>query len=154
SVFDPEHVVSGDFNNDGNLDLAVGTHFNSRVSIMLGVGDGSFPTHVEYTVGFSPLSLVAADVNGDGKLDLATADGGFTTGLLSLLINNGDGTFGNEMDFSTGAFSSFAVAAGDLDGNGSTDFVVTNRVPANVSVLLNTPVIAIAPHIIKFAETK
>src|SRR5438874_858219 len=46
---------------------------------------------VEYGVGAQPSVVLALDLNGDGKPDLVTLNPG--SGNLSILINNGDGTF-------------------------------------------------------------
>lgn len=150
-MFEPELLTVGDFNGDGNLDLAITQHLFSEVSVMLGKGDGTFPAHVEYSCGFSPFGIVVADVNGDGKIDLATIDyGDSNVATLSLFLGNGDGSFQNHLDFPDGGFGGGAIAQGDLDGNGSIDLVFTNRVQASISVLLNTPVIAIAPIAVAF----
>jgi hypothetical protein len=92
--------------------------------------------------------LRLAPTGGDGKLDLATVDYG--SGSLSLLLGNGDGTFQSHIDFPDGGFGGGALATGDLDGDGSLDFVFTNRGQPSISVLLNKPVIAIAPSTLVF----
>jgi hypothetical protein len=69
----PQDVVAADFNGDGIQDLAVATGNNS-VSILLGKGDGTFPTHVQYSVPGNPVAIIAGDFNGDGKTDLITVD--------------------------------------------------------------------------------
>ena len=38
----PHGLVVGDFNGDGNLDIAVADHYSSKVSILLGDGHGNF----------------------------------------------------------------------------------------------------------------
>ena len=60
-------IVTGDFNRDGIPDLAVGCA--DRISVLLGVGDGTFHHHQDYLVA-QPDQLVAVDINQDGKLDL------------------------------------------------------------------------------------
>ena len=56
---------------------------------------------------------------------------------MSVLWNNGNGTFAPKVDFPTGNPPS-SVAAADLDGDGLTDLAVTHTNPAAVSVWLNT----------------
>jgi len=72
-------VALGDFNGDGNLDIAA-TNFDfieggDSVSILLGNGDGTFQAQKEYTIGFSPYEIAVGDFNGDGNLDLAVVCG-------------------------------------------------------------------------------
>jgi len=63
---------------------------------------------------------VAADFNGDGRLDLA----GTGSNAVSVMLNNGTGTFGPKTDFAIAAQTQ-AVAAGDFNGDGKMDLVVT-----------------------------
>jgi hypothetical protein len=63
-------VTLGDFNGDGQLDLAVANQGSSNsASILLGNGDGTFQSAVNYPGGTSVMA--AGDFNGDGRLDLA-----------------------------------------------------------------------------------
>ena len=57
----PFTVVTGDFNGDGNLDLATVNILLSTVSVLLGRGDGTFQPHVEYPVGSTQFGMVTAD---------------------------------------------------------------------------------------------
>jgi hypothetical protein len=68
----PAAITSGDFNGDGNLDLAIANYFSNDVSVLLGNGDGSFAPAVNFGGVSSPFSIVSGDLDGDGKLDLAT----------------------------------------------------------------------------------
>jgi len=88
-------VVAGDFNNDGKQDLAVSI-VNAGglgyITLMPGVGDGTFPTQVTLSTGTLPYGIVAADFNKDGGLDLASGNG--TTfgdmGSATVLLNYPD----------------------------------------------------------------
>ena len=71
---DPAAIVAGDFNGDGQLDLAVANDDSNDVSVLLGNGDGTFQPQVTYAVGSVPIAIVAGDFNGDGRLDLAVAN--------------------------------------------------------------------------------
>jgi hypothetical protein len=86
-------VVVGDFNNDGNLDLAVsiassGSAFGF-VTILPGLGNGTFGPGITLTSAPLPYGIVAADFNGDGGLDLATGNGTTAgdTGSATVLLN-------------------------------------------------------------------
>lgn len=82
----PYAIVAGDFNNDGNLDLAVANYGDGTVSLLLGNGNGTFTqaSGSPYAVGNGPYQIAAADFNGDGKLDLAVANLG--DGTVSILL--------------------------------------------------------------------
>src|SRR5580704_4769139 len=79
-------VVIGDFNNDGNLDVAVAesTLSSATIAIYLGKGDGTFRAPVTTPVSLPLFKMIAADFNGDGKLDLAVSgfDFGYGTPIL------------------------------------------------------------------------
>ena len=111
-------VAVGDFNRDGNLDLAVADEGDSLVVIDLGDGTGGFPNFLFPGVGSSPESVAVGDFNGDGKLDLAVT-GSSTTAILL-----GDGT-GNFTAAPPVAVGGYAVATGDFNGDGNLDLAVT-----------------------------
>jgi hypothetical protein len=73
-----------DFDLDGNLDVAGADDYGSRVSVLLGVGDGSLGPPTGYGTGNVPVSLAAADLNRDGKPGLVVA-GTYPTSILTLL---------------------------------------------------------------------
>jgi hypothetical protein len=83
----------------------------------------------------SPMSVAAADLNGDGVPDLAVANYGSDN--VSVLMNQGDGTFAAAVNYSTGS-GARSVAAADLNGDGWPDLAVANYGSGDVSVLLNT----------------
>ena len=85
----PVASVVGDFNRDGNKDLAVANNGSNDVSVLLGNGDGTFQPPVNFPVGGSPNSIVMDYFNGDSIQDLAVANGN----SISLLLGNGNGTF-------------------------------------------------------------
>jgi hypothetical protein len=68
-------LAVGDFNGDGLPDLAVANQNSSNVSVLLGMGDGSFQAAVSFAAGRFPSSLAVCDFNGDGVLDLAVTNG-------------------------------------------------------------------------------
>ncbi len=93
-------MLSGDFNNDTNLDLAVANSEDDNVSVLLGNGDGTFQHQITYSTGYSPASIIEGDLNDDNKLDLAIANA--QSNSISILLGNGDGTFQNQSRYSTG----------------------------------------------------
>lgn len=145
----PEMLATADLNGDGKLDLAVGTNqaSASKISILLGNGDGGFQPHTDFPAGSKPRSVVPADLNGDGKIDLAVANYGSST--VSLMLGNGDGTFSSHVDYPTGV-SPQSIAAGDFSGNGRLDLAVANYGANTASALLQVPVVTLSPSSLSF----
>ena len=121
-------VVAGDFNGDGNLDLAVAdqTSANSAVAILLGNGDGTFQAPVSFSTGATSAAFLAVgDFNEDGAADLAVANAG-TGDSVSILLGNGDGTFQTAVLYASGGILASSVAVGDFNADGAPDLVVVN----------------------------
>jgi len=127
----PRFVAAGDFNGDGVLDLAVAdgdTRDNGGVSVLLGIGDGSFQPALTFALGRFTQSIAVGDFNGDGTQDLAVANATpsppYDTGL-AVLLGNGDGRFHAAQYFAAGVSPTF-VAVGDFNGDGVQDLAVAN----------------------------
>lgn len=142
----PTFVADADLNGDGKLDLVVVNNNSAgSVSVLLnttptGSTTVSFANHFDFAVGANPTGLAIGDLNGDGLPDLAVVNHGDST--VSVLLNgtfpgNAVPAFTGHRDFGTDA-SPYAVAIGDLNGDGKADLVVTSGAAASVSVLENT----------------
>lgn len=124
----PEFVRAGDFNHDGNMDIAVTLNNPGGVSVLLGNGDGSFQSPVFYPVEDGPQDLAVANLNNDGNLDLLVVNecghtSGCRQGTVSVLLGNGDGTFQAQQSYFVGIFP-LEVAVADFNGDGSPDLVL------------------------------
>jgi hypothetical protein len=142
-VVTPNSVAVGDFNGDGNPDLAVATVgwyvdvTAGGVSALLGNGDGTFQSAVRYDSEGYDWRVVVGDFNGDGNSDLAVANG--PSGAVRVLLGNGDGTFQTAVTYGMGTNADpHCAAVGDFNGDGKPDLAVANFSSANVAVLLNT----------------
>jgi hypothetical protein len=121
SILNPHGVCVGDFNNDTNLDVAVGSFNGSSAGVLLGNGNGTFQAAVAYPVGISTAHIVTADFNGDTKLDLALTS--TQNGATRILIGNGDGTFASGQLISTGSYSA-GIISSDLNGDLKQDLII------------------------------
>src|SRR5207245_1432088 len=116
-----------DFNGDQVLDLAVANFDSNNVSILRGIGDGTFQAAGSYAAGRQPRSVAAADFNGDGTSDLAVANFDTfdsDTDDVSVLLGNGDGT----LQAASGATTLSVI----LDGAG-TGTVTSSESPRRIS---------------------
>ncbi|MBI1842037.1 MAG: VCBS repeat-containing protein [Verrucomicrobia bacterium] len=137
----PRSVALGDFNGDGKMDLAVANLDRSNVSILIGVGDGTFRDAVNTPTLPHPRFVAAGDFNKDGKLDLAVANIDFNS--VSILLGQGDGTFIRSATriFDVDVHPVF-IAVGDFNGDRCLDIAVANngcagcRIDGSVSILL------------------
>src|SRR5262249_56409936 len=90
---------------------------------------------INYAAGERPLSVAVGDLNGDGIPDLAVANYGLSSGTVSALLGNGDGTFQAAQSYPTGRDST-GVAVADFSGDGIPDLAVVNNVGRTVRILL------------------
>jgi hypothetical protein len=135
----PVSLVVSSINNNGRLDLAV-AGADGSISILYNLGGRNFRatpnTHSPHATG-----IVAADFNGDGKKDIAVVDTPSCNAPCngSVTVFPGEGSyFGAGKTYAIGMHGS-AIAAGDLNGDGILDLVVTNATlgdNANTSILL------------------
>ncbi|HKA08240.1 MAG TPA: FG-GAP-like repeat-containing protein, partial [Gemmataceae bacterium] len=121
-------VVLGDFNRDGKLDIA--TANNDDVSILRGVGDGTFWTAETFAAGPGASAVTAADWSADGWLDGATANAGGNS--ASVLINDHSWPFVPP----TVSVSDAAVAEGNTSTVNAT-FTLTLTYASNVDVTVH-----------------
>jgi hypothetical protein len=134
-------VAVGDFNGDGKDDLVVSNRsstLHGTVTVLLGNGDGTFRPGVAFEVGVPlPGRVAVGDLRGNGILDLVVAqtlNGASTNHLVTVLLGNGDGTFGAPVSYRVGAVP-VAALVGDFDRDGKADLAVANELGSTVSVL-------------------
>jgi hypothetical protein len=130
----PTSFTTGDFNDDGNLDVAVANTGNNSISILLGNGSGALtPLGAPIPVGREPEAIRAGDFNGDGFSDLAVAN--YRDGTVTTLLNNKNGTF-TATPISVGSGPGSGPQALAIIGSGSSlQLAVANYLDNTVSVL-------------------
>jgi hypothetical protein len=140
----PLSVGLGDFNRNGNRDIAValpcGTDptcvSNGGVGILLGKGDGTFKPVVNYpSTGPDTARLAVADFNGDHHPDIVATNTQVSD--ITVFLANLDGTLQNGVEYGV-SLGPIWMALGDFNGDHAIDLAVANEFGFNVSILLNT----------------
>lgn len=141
--YNPLAIVSADFNGDNKMDLATVNGGTNQVSVLLGVGNGTFNPAISYQTAFGDKALTTADFNGDGNVDLAMVNGG----NVQLLMGTGTGSFA----FPSYIFLAHApmyIIAADFNNDGKPDIATVNSLQNfNISVVLNTGNNTFAPEV-------
>ena len=137
----PHAVAVGDFNGDGNADIATADTASGQVHVLLGDGSGGFALGSAPQVGGGPVALALGDFNGDRRADLAVAVGASSS--VNVLLGDGRGNFTMAL-YPVGPGPS-AVAVGDFDGDGHADLAVASAGSDTMAVLLGQPDGTFAP---------
>ncbi len=143
-------ITAADVNGDKNLDLIVPLYgsnstVGTSVLVLLGKGDGTFPTSKSTTVGNNPYAAAIGDLNGDGKPDLAVTIQDQTSSHsqgIAVALGNGDGTFKTPTLLQTTAQSALFgfpqpgyVKMVDLNQDGHLDLIYTNSTFSTLGLL-------------------
>jgi hypothetical protein len=136
----PVAITAADFKGDKHIDLAVVNQTDGTVSVLFGNGDGTFVSQTPVlAAGATPFSITSADMNNDGKPDLLVLSGSTgTAATLSLLTNNGNGTFASGKVLLSDAISGMTV--GDFNNDRNMDIALTLSTSESVSILLGNGV--------------
>jgi FG-GAP-like repeat/Abnormal spindle-like microcephaly-assoc'd, ASPM-SPD-2-Hydin len=116
-------IATGDFNEDGRLDVAI--VYDGGFTVSLGNGDGTFGQPTPYNDTDTAIIdfIAVGDFNNDGKIDLVTANG---YNSVSVYLGNGDGTFQSPITTTTNEYCNFVIPA-DFNGDGKLDVAVIDN---------------------------
>lgn len=133
-------LCGADFDGDGDRDLAVVNNDNLQgLWILNNNGLGSFYSHTTYNIGMdlnlgADADICSADLDGDGDNDLAIT--GWTSHKVALVMNNGDGTFQEEVLYDV--YSPSSILATDIDSDNDIDLVVSSYWPKTIYIMRNS----------------
>lgn len=124
-------LAAGDFDADGDQDLAVTLHNQNQVRILNNLG-GTFVAGASISVGVDPRGLIAVDLEGDLDVDLVTSNRSGNT--VSVLRNGGGGVFAAATTITVGQ-EPRDVAAADFDRDGDLDLAVSDHDSRDIAIL-------------------
>ena len=129
----PVSIISGDFNEDGFIDLAV-VNANGTVLILKGNGKGYFSVSNSFSAGQSAQFFATADLNLDGHLDLVVLNSASQT--ATVFLGSGTGTFTQSAQLATGV-TPYGLSITDFNADGFPDLAIGNG-DGTVSVYLGS----------------
>lgn len=140
-------VTVDDLDGDGDLDIAAAGFATNAVDVFKNNGNATFAPRQQYACGQQPVAVASADFTGDGLMDLAVANSFISapgTGTISLLRNNGGGTFVAHATISVAGHPETAtnsaphdVVLADVDADGDSDLLVSSKDSNSLRVYTN-----------------
>lgn len=127
-----ESVATGDIDGDGDLDFVASGVW---VSVRHNNGFGMFSGTQNVNINNRAKDVALADVDGDGDLDVVTSNLGSSGNRVSILLNDGTGTFTIGSHVAVNDLPD-KLGIGDLDADGDLDLVCATDL-STVSVRLN-----------------
>ncbi|CAF0985813.1 unnamed protein product [Adineta ricciae] len=134
----PISLITGDFNNDNYVDIAVANYDTHNIVILYANNKSTFENQVILSTGLGshPCSIAAGYINDDSFLDIVVANYG--TNSAGMFLSNFNGTFTNQQTFSLGKVSPYAIALGDFNRDNNMDIAITNQGANNIGILLGS----------------
>ena len=131
---EPVAITSGDFDSDGNTDLAVADEGSDEVTILKNDGAGGFnASSFGLGGGGGPRVITAGYFDENGSLDLAVA---VDNGDLTIFNNNGNGFFSSSGPVPTGGSNPVSLESADLNGDSIPDLALLHENDSVISVLV------------------
>lgn len=124
-------VKTGDFNEDGNVDITAYNGGENKAFVFFGNGNGEFSTPISFEGVANGRDLTVLDINKDGHLDIVSTGGVGTD--IQVFLGDGVGNFSRRSS-SIGGILAKNIAIADFDGDGNLDVIAPNQITGNVDI--------------------
>jgi len=141
--FKPGSILSGDFDNDGAVDLVSFNNNTHLAAFIKNNGSGVFSVNNSFVIDTIEVkSFSSGDYDNDGDIDLAFIIGVYFEFDVQIFLNNGTGIFTagyRDLFFSTGRVGTGQMKSFDMDNDGDIDLLPlsNDRFAGGVSILIN-----------------
>jgi len=136
----PQYPILADFTNDGKLDIAFTTQMSASITVLPGLGDGTFTTEIVSSMSsidcFCTMltTIVSGDINNDNKIDILFSAESY---ILGVLLGNGDGSFEVQPVFLTFITNPIELPIlADFDNDTYLDIVVIEGITSIISLFV------------------
>jgi hypothetical protein len=137
SLTDPRDMVKGDFNEDGQIDIALCHSIGSTVTIYLGQGNGKFAkTATNHATGSFPTQIITLDYNKDNHIDLVTYNQ--SSSSVTVLTGAGNGSFSLFANLPVTSTIAGRMATADFNNDTNPDLVVSGYTSKVINYLSGT----------------
>ncbi len=123
---------TGDFDEDGHVDVLVPCWLSDQVFLFRGDGEGGLGVPEEIWAGLNPDPVTVGDFNDDGHLDFAASS--WITGYVNVMLGTGDGTFLGPDPYDVRGGPNYSCVD-DFNEDGIADIAVANSTFNDVALL-------------------
>ena len=121
----PSFSLAGDFDNDGDQDIATASLDDGIIAWHDNLGNGIFGAKKVISSNLDePIYLISEDIDNDGDLDIFTASRG--DGRVTWNENLGGGNFGSDQVISSSTQWVTSIQTMDIDGDGDVDLAASS----------------------------
>ena len=145
----PKPLAVVDLNQDASPDMVIGSYLNDTMTVFMNDGEGNFTQGGVYpvSIGDGGVGVVAMDYS-----EHTVLRNNCIQNIVSVVMNNGDGTLGEVVQYTVN--SPLWPASGDFNNDGVDDLMVTQWADNLVSVFMNQPVFVDLKLKVKRAEVE